>query len=117
MCIAEEFKILKKEVNLLNLPDDPCDVTDSKVTIEQCITDEVEKRLKCTIPNLSSGEPVAPDGMLNNSLCSKNQDYKNYRKIYGTSLPNSLPNLYPTEAALAKELGCIASCQGNKRWE
>ena len=111
ICIAEEFKIFKTEVNLLNLPEDPCDETDSKVDIEQCIKDEVEKRLKCTIPNLSSGEPIAPDEMLTNSLCSSNHDFKNYTQFYGRLY------LYPTESAIAKELGCIATCQEGKRLE
>jgi len=105
--IAETFDISKTEVNLLNLPDDPCIDTDVEVNIEECIKHGMEKRLNCTIPSLSSGEPLAPDGKPNNTLCSNNQQFMNYGEFFGSFPMESLA----TEADIAKEFGCIANCQ------
>ena len=109
LTFSEEFEISKTAVNLLNIPDDPCDETDVQMNIQECIKDEIEKNLGCTIPDLNYGE-AAPVGKLNNTLCSSREDYLNYTRLYDISLPES----YPTEAAISKEFKCIASCQESK---
>ena len=79
------------------------------MNINECIKYGIEKKLNCTIPDLSSGEAVAPVDKLNSTLCSNSADYQNYKRLYDESVKS-----YPTEAAIAKEFGCIASCQGWK---
>ena len=86
--------------------------TDEQVNIEECIKNEIQKKLDCIIPNLTTGDVIAPDGKLNNAVCSNDKDYMNYKQLYGREMLNT----WPTEAAIAKELGCIANCQeGNWR--
>ena len=107
----EEYTISKTAVNLLNLPDDPCDESDVQMNIQECIKDGMEKKLNCTIPDFNSGEAMAPVGKLNSRLCSTRADYLNYKRLYDESLPVS----YPTEAAISNEFGCIASCQDSNK--
>ena len=77
------------------------------MNMQECFKEAVERKLNCTLPNLSSGEVVGRMSKLNKTLCSSKADYKKYTHLYDMSMPTS----YPTEAAIAKELGCIASCK------
>ena len=80
------------------------------MNIQECIKVGMEKELDCAIPNLGYGEVIAPIGK-HNKTCSSGPDYKKYLHLSGISIPRS----YPTEAAIAKEFGCIASCKENKQ--
>ena len=101
---AEEHEIIKRRINLLNRFDDPCVETEVPISIQECIRKGFEKNLSCIIPEMISGEALAPNGGLKR-LCSGKEDFQNYKNMY-ESLDLSI-----SEDTLLTKYGCIASCQ------
>ena len=105
---AEDHMISKTALNLLNIPDEPCDENGGKISIQECIKDGIEKSLNCIIPDISSGDAVAPHNKSKRRLCSSSTEFKNYMYLYDKIKSSS--NQSP-EAAIFNNLGCTASCQ------
>ena len=100
--------ISKTALNQLNIPDEPCDENGGKISIQECIKDGIEKNLNCIIPDISSGDAVAPHNKSKRRLCSSSTEFKNYTHLYDKVKSSS--NQSP-EAAIFNSLGCLASCQ------
>ena len=83
------------------------------MNIQDCIKNGIEKRLNCTIPDMSYGEALTPLDMSKNELCSTRAEFEKYKELYDKSIAES----YPSEATIYKELGCIASCKESTQKE
>lgn len=90
-------------MNLLNRNDAPCDENGSQTNLEECITKGIENKLNCTIPDMSSGEVLAPVGEINDKICSSREEFLNYTKLDDM-------NTY-SELQLSRDFGCTSSCQ------
>ena len=104
MFFAGLYGIAKAEVNLLNHRDDPCEEGSDQMNLELCIKRGIEKKLNCTIPDMSSGEALPPVGTLNYDICFNKEQFLRFLNI-------SSLNSY-TDQKLYQEFGCIAACQG-----
>ena len=92
-------------MNLLNRPDAPCDETANHITLDDCIKNAIEKRLNCTLPDMTSGRALAPNGKPINKLCSSKEEFLNYTHFFKLS---SL-----SELKIFQDYGCRISCQDN----
>ena len=96
-------------MNLLNRHDAPCDEIGGQINLEECITKGEEEKLNCTIPDMSTGEVMAPIGKIDNKLCSSGEEFKNYTRISDMN--------YYTELQLSTDFGCTNSCQDSSNIE
>ena len=92
-------------MNLLNRPDASCDETANHITLDDCIKNAIEKKLNCTLPDMSSGEALAPVGKPINKLCSSKEEFLNY------TLLRELSSI--SELKIFQDYGCRISCQDN----
>ena len=101
------YQIKKAEMNLLNRHFSPCEKEANQINVAQCIKRGMEKKLNCTIPDISSGDVVPPVGNLNTKMCNTDEDFHNYIKHFTFT--------GYTEKKLNEEFGCIAPCQERQK--
>ena len=99
------YQVTKTELDLLNLPDEPCNETEAEIDYSACMKNAVEQRIKCLIPNMTSGTPMAPAGNDNMPVCSSPEDFSKYTNIYRDIQMTS-------ESDIFKDFKCLPKCKG-----
>ena len=74
------------------------------MNIDVCIKRGIEQKLNCTIPDISSGEALPPDGKLNYDMCFNKEQFAKLGDLFSFD--------GYTEQKFYQEFGCIATCQG-----
>ena len=100
------YQVSKTELDLLNLPDEPCNETDAEIDFSACIKNAVEQKIKCSIPDMSSGTAMASVGIHNLPVCSSLEDFLNYTAIYEELELTS-------ELDIFEDFKCLPKCKGS----
>ena len=90
-------------MNFVNRRDSPCDEDGEQMNIEECIKAGIEKELNCTIPDMSSGEVLTPNGKIADHICSSEKEFSSFIELYQLT--------GYTEKKLYENFSCVATCQ------
>ena len=104
--LAEVYQVSKTELDLLNLPDEPCNETKAEIDFTACIKNAVEQKIKCSIPDMTSSTATASAGNHNLPVCSSPEDFLNYTAIYEELELTS-------ELDIFKDFQCLPKCKGS----
>ena len=99
------YQVSKTEMDLLNLPDEPCNETVAVIDFSACIKNAIEHKIKCSIPDMASGTPMASAGIHNLPVCSS-PDFLNYTAMY-----QDLE--FTSESEIFKNYQCLPKCKGS----
>ena len=102
--IIDVYFVYKTDMNLLNQESKPCHKTDVKLDFGKCMKDAIEAQIKCTIPDMTSGTPMAPNGKLTHPVCSSPEEFRNYTELYSTVA-------HLSEGDIFREFGCMPKCK------
>ena len=100
------YQVSKTELDLINLPDEPCNETEAEIDFSACMKNAVEQKIKCSIPDMTSGTPMASAGIHNLPVCSSLDDFLNYTAIY-----RELE--FTSESEISKTFQCLPKCKGS----
>ena len=104
--LADVYQVSKTELDLLNMPDEPCNETEAVIDFSACIKNAIEQKIKCSIPDMASGTPMASAGIHNFPVCSSPDDFLNYTATY-----QELE--FTSELEIFKTYQCLPKCKGS----
>ena len=100
------YQVSKTELDLINLPDEPCNETEAEIDFSACMKNAVEQKIKCSIPDMTSGTPMASAGIHKLPVCSSTDDFLTYTAIY-----QDLE--FTSESEIFKTFQCLPKCKGS----
>ena len=104
---TETFYVYKTSEAYINTPNNICSDTHAELDFETCLKNAVERKINCTIPDMTLYNPLPTNHDLQRTVCSTPEQFTSYIRWFQHIKLQS-------ESGIYNELGCMPKCKRNK---